>query len=59
MRPTFHLLCLLLVSLAGWMNQQQQNVIDYLQEEYCVLREQLGSRQVLQMIAKYSDGSQW
>jgi putative transposase len=31
-----------LVALAGWMNQQQGEVIDYLQEENGVLREQLG-----------------
>jgi hypothetical protein len=31
---------LLLISLAGWLNQQQQDVIDYLQEENHVLREQ-------------------
>ena len=29
---------LLLISLAGWLNQQQQDVIDYLQEENRVLR---------------------
>jgi hypothetical protein len=33
-----------LVALAGWMNQQQRDVIDYLQEENRVLREQLGPR---------------
>ena len=33
---------LLLISLAGWMSQQQQDVIDYLKEENRVLREQLG-----------------
>jgi hypothetical protein len=32
----------LLVALAGWVNQHQRNVIDYLQEENRVLREQLG-----------------
>ena len=31
----------LVVSLAGWINQQQRDVIDYLQEENRVLREQL------------------
>ena len=30
---------LILVSLAGWMNRQQQHVIEYLQEEVRVLRE--------------------
>ena len=32
---------LLLISLAGWLNEQQQDVIGYLQEENRVLREQL------------------
>ena len=31
-----------LVALAGWVNQQQRDVIDYLQEENRALREQLG-----------------
>jgi len=35
---------LLLVSVAGCMNHQQQQVIDYLREENRVLREQLGTR---------------
>ena len=30
---------LILVSLAGWMNRQQQHVIEYLQEEIRVLEE--------------------
>ena len=33
---------LLLVALAGWMNRQQQLVIEYLQEEIRVLKEQQG-----------------
>jgi transposase InsO family protein len=37
---------LLLISLAGWLNQQQQEVIDYLQEENRVLREQLGGKRL-------------
>src|SRR5215469_7434844 len=37
---------LLLISLAGWLNQQQQDVIDYLQEENRVLREQLGGKRL-------------
>ena len=32
----------LVVSVAGWMNQHQQHVIEYLVEENRVLREQLG-----------------
>src|SRR2546425_2507677 len=34
----------LLVAFAGWIHQQQRDVIDYLQEENRVLREQLGPR---------------
>ena len=29
---------LVMVSLAGWLNQQQEHVIDYLQEEIRVLK---------------------
>ena len=39
-----NLIKLTLLSLAGWMNQQQQDVIDYLQEEVRVLKEQHGSK---------------
>ena len=35
-------LSFLLVCFAGWMNPRQQAVIEYLQEEVRVLREQLG-----------------
>ncbi|MFT5106889.1 MAG: putative transposase, partial [Pseudoalteromonas tetraodonis] len=35
---------LILVSLAGWMNRQHQHVIEYLQEEVRILKEQQGSR---------------
>jgi putative transposase len=37
-----HPLRFVLIALAGWMQQQQRDVIDYLQEENRVLREQLG-----------------
>jgi putative transposase len=37
---------LLLVAFAGWINQQQRDVIDYLQEENRVLRDQLGPRRL-------------
>jgi len=37
---------LLLISLAGWLNQRQQDVIDYLQEENRVLREQLEGKRL-------------
>src|SRR5262249_39374445 len=35
-----------LTSIAGWMNQHQQHVIEYLMEENRVLREQMGSRRL-------------
>jgi hypothetical protein len=35
---------LLLICLAGWLNRNQQLVIEYLQEEVKVLKEQLGKR---------------
>jgi putative transposase len=37
---------LLLVTLAGWVNRRQQEVINYLVEENRVLQEQLGGRRV-------------
>ena len=36
----------LLMAVAGWMNQQQENAIEYLREENRVLRSQLGTRRV-------------
>src|SRR3954468_7763910 len=36
----------LLIALAGWMNQQQWQMIEYLREENRVLREQLGERRL-------------
>jgi len=36
----------LIVSIAGWMNQRQQQVIEYLMEENRVLREQIGNRRM-------------
>jgi putative transposase len=36
----------LVVSLSGWMNQRQQNVIHYLIEENRVLRQQIGNRRM-------------
>ena len=34
------------IAVAGWMNQRQRDVIDYLREENRVLREQLGGRRL-------------
>jgi len=39
----FHLL---IIALAGWLNRQQQVVIDYLIEENRVLKEQLGGQRL-------------
>jgi hypothetical protein len=35
-----------LIALSGWMNQRQQQAIDYLREENRVLREQLSGRRL-------------
>ena len=37
----------LLVALAGWLNREQQKVIEYLKEENRVLREQLGAKRLV------------
>jgi putative transposase len=34
------------IAVAGWMNQHQQQVVEYLLEENRVLREQIGSRRM-------------
>lgn len=36
-----------MVALAGWMNRQQQEVIEYLMEENRVLREKLGHKRII------------
>ena len=36
----------LVVSIAGWLNQRQQQVIEYLVEETRVLRGQMGPRRL-------------
>jgi transposase InsO family protein len=46
MPPSLDPLRLLLIALSGWMNQQQRDVIDYLQEENQVLRQQLGNKRL-------------
>jgi hypothetical protein len=35
-----------LIAVAGWMNQWEYQIIDYLREENRVLREQLGERRL-------------
>ena len=42
MSPVPHVLQCLVVAVAGWINQQPRDVLDSLQEENRVLREQLG-----------------
>ena len=42
MSPFPHVLQFLVVAVAGWINQQPRDVIDSLQEENRVRREQLG-----------------
>ena len=36
----------LMTALAGWLNREQQKVLDYLREENRVLKEQLGTKQI-------------
>ena len=36
----------LVISIAGWLNQRQQRVIEYLIEENRVLREKMGNRRM-------------
>jgi len=35
------------VAIAGWMNRQQQQVIEYLRTENLILREKLGTKRIL------------
>jgi hypothetical protein len=37
---------LVVIAIAGWMNQDQQQVVEYLLEENRVLREQIRSRRM-------------
>ncbi len=39
-----HALQFLVLTMAGWLNRQQEDLIDYLREENRVLREQLGGQ---------------
>ena len=38
---------LMLIMLAGWINRQQQEGIEYLRTENAVLREKLGKKRIL------------
>jgi putative transposase len=46
MRARLDPFSLLLISVAGWLNQKQQHVIEYLVEENRILREQIGDRRL-------------
>src|ERR1700756_3072575 len=46
MKKVFHPFHFVLIALAGWMNQRQYQLIDYLREENRVLCEQLGGRRL-------------
>jgi hypothetical protein len=46
MRASLDPFSFLVLSMAGWLNQRQQQVIDYLVEENRVLREQIGCRRL-------------
>jgi len=46
MRSRLDPLSFFVVSLAGWLNQHQQDVIAYVMEENRVLREQIGHRRM-------------
>jgi len=46
MRRTFDPFRLLLISIAGWLGQQERDAIDYLREENRVQRERLGGKRL-------------
>src|SRR5215472_9360475 len=46
MRANLDPFAFLVISFAGWINQRQQQVIEYLVEENRVLREQIGDRRL-------------
>ena len=46
MRTALDPFSFMVTSIAGWMNQHQHHVIDYLTEENRVLREQIGARRI-------------
>src|SRR5439155_9230906 len=46
MRAGLNPFSFLVVSIAGWINQHQQQLIEYLVEENRVLREQMGNRRM-------------
>jgi len=47
MKSVLHPGQMLLLILAGWINQQQQNAIEYLIAENCIPREKIGKKRIL------------
>ena len=47
----------LILIFAGWVNRSQQDVIEYLQDENRVLREQMGGKRLLFTDAEFNQGS--
>jgi hypothetical protein len=47
MKTILHPWQILILVLAGWINRQQQNSIDYLIAENQILREKLGKKRIL------------
>ena len=46
MSPLLIPLQLLLMMFAGWVNRHQMDMIEYLKEENCVLKERIGGRRI-------------
>jgi hypothetical protein len=44
--PSMNVMNLMVVALAGWINQQQEDVIDYLREEVRILKELQGKKRL-------------
>jgi hypothetical protein len=68
MKTVLHPWQMLLLILAGWINQQQQHAIEYLIAENRILREKIGKKRILeQMIkdggwplrARFWEGKRW
>ena len=49
---TFKPLTFFAVALAGWMNRQQQDAIEYLRTENRILREKLGHKRIILNVAQ-------
>ncbi|HKD05519.1 MAG TPA: hypothetical protein VKB79_06415 [Bryobacteraceae bacterium] len=56
--PSFDSFRFVLISVAGWMNRRQLQMIGYLREESRVLREQFGNRRLRLMMISGVDWPQ-